>query len=162
MNIKTPISFTSEGDITFTAKKRITLIGGGSYLILDAGKIEYGTLGWYQRRVKKTFKAKAAEMPLNLPMMPLADGYSEYFVLRDQKTGKPLKDFPYSLSVGGAMHHGTTDDRGHTRRGWSRQSEEIEVTPHPDQFRREWLTACYWDAATTLPLDFSTPEHEDN
>ncbi|WP_139154082.1 DUF2345 domain-containing protein, partial [Enterobacter cloacae] len=44
------LTMSSASDISFAGKKRITLIGGGSYLRLEAGKIEYGTLGTYLRR----------------------------------------------------------------------------------------------------------------
>ncbi|HIB6174354.1 TPA: type VI secretion system Vgr family protein [Klebsiella variicola subsp. variicola] len=58
------LTLNSESDITFAGKKRITLIGGGSYLRLEAGKIEYGTTATYLRRVKKTMAAGAASMPV--------------------------------------------------------------------------------------------------
>ncbi|WP_285112386.1 type VI secretion system Vgr family protein [Leclercia adecarboxylata] len=67
------LTLSSAGDISFAGKKRITLIGGGSYLRLEAGKIEYGTLGTYLRRTKRTMKAGPASLPLHLPLMPLAD-----------------------------------------------------------------------------------------
>lgn len=70
------LTLNSESDITFAGKKRITLIGGGSYLRLEAGKIEYGTTATYLRRVKKTMAAGAASMPVKamtgryLPQLP--------------------------------------------------------------------------------------------
>ncbi|HCB1228059.1 TPA: DUF2345 domain-containing protein, partial [Klebsiella variicola] len=36
------LTLSSASDILFAGKKRITLIGGGSYLRLEAGKVEYG------------------------------------------------------------------------------------------------------------------------
>lgn len=60
-----------------TGKKRITLIGGGSYLRLEAGKVEYGTTASYIRKVKRTMAAGAAALPVqvatgggNLPQLP--------------------------------------------------------------------------------------------
>ncbi|WP_237723151.1 type VI secretion system Vgr family protein, partial [Cronobacter sakazakii] len=41
------LTMTSTSDISFAGKKRITLIGGGSYLKIEQGKIEYGTTGVY-------------------------------------------------------------------------------------------------------------------
>ena len=38
------LTLSSANDISFAGKKRITLIGGGSYLKLEAGKVEYGTV----------------------------------------------------------------------------------------------------------------------
>ncbi len=51
------VTLTSVSDISFAGKKRITLIGGGSYLKLEAGKIEYGTPQVYLRKVERTFNA---------------------------------------------------------------------------------------------------------
>ena len=67
------LTLSSASDITFAGKKRITLIGGGSYLRLEAGKIEYGTMATYLRRVRRTMKTGPASLPLNLPLMPLVD-----------------------------------------------------------------------------------------
>lgn len=64
------LTLTSESDILFAGKKRITLIGGGSYLRLEAGEIEYGTVGTYLRKVKRTMAAGAASMPLPIPLLP--------------------------------------------------------------------------------------------
>ncbi|EPZ7235778.1 type VI secretion system Vgr family protein [Enterobacter hormaechei] len=67
------LTLSSASDITFAGKKRITLIGGGSYLRLEAGKVEYGTPATYLRRVRRTMKTGPASLPLNLPLMPLVD-----------------------------------------------------------------------------------------
>ena len=62
------LSISSAADITFTGKKRITLTGGGgSYLKLEAGKIEYGTPGTYLRRTTRTMAAGSATLPLEIP-----------------------------------------------------------------------------------------------
>ncbi|MDU6412475.1 MAG: DUF2345 domain-containing protein, partial [Yersiniaceae bacterium] len=97
------LSIASESDIILAGKKRITLIGGGSYLILDAGKIEYGTLGWYQRKVKRTFKGKAAsqeqsstKMAASLPNLPCGP-FSACFRVTDIHTGN--EDIPFAWQV---------------------------------------------------------------
>ncbi|WP_149330609.1 type VI secretion system tip protein VgrG [Citrobacter braakii] len=51
------LSLSSGDDITLSGKKRITLIGGGSYLTLEEGKIEYGSTQSYIRKMKKTMLA---------------------------------------------------------------------------------------------------------
>ncbi|EFC8798120.1 type VI secretion system tip protein VgrG [Escherichia coli] len=53
------LTLSSASDISFAGKKRITLIGGGSYLRLEAGKVEYGTMASYMRKVKRTMVAAA-------------------------------------------------------------------------------------------------------
>ncbi|EEL2496463.1 type VI secretion system tip protein VgrG [Salmonella enterica] len=58
------LTLSSASDISFAGKKRITLIGGGSYLRLEAGKVEYGTTASYLRRVKRTMAAGAASIPV--------------------------------------------------------------------------------------------------
>ncbi|ELY3999838.1 type VI secretion system tip protein VgrG [Cronobacter dublinensis] len=149
------LTLTSTSDISFAGKKRITLIGGGSYLTLEEGKIEYGTAQDYLRRVPRTYLGAAQSMPLTMPVMPIADGYSEFFIVRDQATDKPLAGFPYTLTFSGVTLCGKTDDSGHTQRAWSGQSEAISLTPHTDQFRRALLHASYWDSRASLSLDFS-------
>ena len=156
------LTMSSASDITFAGKKSITLIGGGSYLKLEAGKVEYGTTASYIRKVKRTMAGGAQNMPLDLPAMPVVDGYSEFFTVRDQRTDKPLADFPYTLSFAGTTVSGKTRHNGQTQRVWSRQSEKIELTPHPEQFRRELFSASYWDASTSLSLDFSDNDQEEN
>jgi Rhs element Vgr protein len=64
------LTLTSEGDISFAGKKRITLIGGGSYLKLDAGKVEYGTTATYMRKMKRTMFAASQAQPLPEVKMP--------------------------------------------------------------------------------------------
>ncbi|MFO3954457.1 type VI secretion system tip protein VgrG [Enterobacter hormaechei] len=64
------LTLSSASDITFAGKKRITLIGGGSYLRLEAGRIEYGTTAMYIRKVKRTMAATPATMPLSIPLLP--------------------------------------------------------------------------------------------
>ncbi len=58
------LTLSSASDICFAGKKRITLIGGGSYLRLEAGKVEYGTTASYLRKVKRTMAAGAASIPV--------------------------------------------------------------------------------------------------
>ena len=58
------LTLSSANDISLAGKKRITLIGGGSYLRLEAGKIEYGTTASYLRKVKRTMFAGATNLPI--------------------------------------------------------------------------------------------------
>ncbi|HBT6796293.1 TPA: DUF2345 domain-containing protein, partial [Klebsiella pneumoniae] len=57
------LTLSSASDISFAGKKRITLIDGGSYLRLEAGKVEYGTTATYIRKVKRTMFAGANSTP---------------------------------------------------------------------------------------------------
>ncbi|EGT4489328.1 type VI secretion system tip protein VgrG [Cronobacter malonaticus] len=88
------LTLTSVSDISFAGKKRITLIGGGSYLKLEAGKIEYGTLQVYLRKVERTMLAGASNMPLNLPVMPLVDLFGSQNPVEEIKPVLRIADAP--------------------------------------------------------------------
>ena len=64
------LTLSSASDISFAGKKRITLIGGGSYLRLEAGKVEYGTTASYMRKVKRTMAASASAKPTEAVSLP--------------------------------------------------------------------------------------------
>ena len=63
-------TITSAADINFTGKKRIILNGGGSYLKLENGKIEYGTSGVYLRKVPKMATAGPNTLPMKMAQFP--------------------------------------------------------------------------------------------
>ncbi|MCK6874710.1 DUF2345 domain-containing protein, partial [Enterobacter roggenkampii] len=70
------LTLSSASDISFAGKKRITLIGGGSYLKLEAGKVEYGTTAMYLRKVKRTMAAGANDLPIaSLKQMAMITQY---------------------------------------------------------------------------------------
>ncbi|HBL4690432.1 TPA: type VI secretion system tip protein VgrG, partial [Citrobacter sedlakii] len=72
------LTLSSASDISLTGKKRITLIGGGSYLRLEAGKIEYGTTAAYLRRTKRTMTAARSALPLDTSPLPPAAAMREF------------------------------------------------------------------------------------
>lgn len=51
-------------------KTRVVLKGGGSYLIIEQGKVEYGTLGGYVRKVGRTALTVQSPQQSQLPVMP--------------------------------------------------------------------------------------------
>ncbi|EBR3161841.1 type VI secretion system tip protein VgrG [Salmonella enterica] len=61
------LTLSSASDISFAGKKRITLVGGGSYLRLEAGKVEYGTTATYIRKVRRTMAAGANSIDVDIP-----------------------------------------------------------------------------------------------
>ncbi|HGN9462935.1 TPA: type VI secretion system Vgr family protein [Enterobacter cloacae] len=86
------MTLSSASDISLAGKKRITLIGGGSYLRLEAGKVEYGTTATYIRKVKRTMAAGAASIPVKattgggicLSCLMKAAMNGDTFVVRDE------------------------------------------------------------------------------
>ncbi|HDD9347559.1 TPA: type VI secretion system tip protein VgrG, partial [Escherichia coli] len=109
------LTLSSASDISFAGKKRITLIGGGSYLRLEAGKIEYGTTVSYLRKVKRTIAAGAAsqqpEMPwLADPVKPSASALMQYLYHDDI----PVVGAPFKATLAdGTVREGNLDGAGY-------------------------------------------------
>ncbi|MCP3815710.1 type VI secretion system tip protein VgrG, partial [Enterobacter hormaechei] len=121
------LTLSSASDITFAGKKRITLIGGGSYLRLEAGKIEYGTTATYLRRVKRTMAAGASDMPLKMPRTGTSHIYSAIYQLQDEQ-GNLLAGKPYKLTTpSGQTATGYTDEEGKTMPVYTRTQENVEL-----------------------------------
>lgn len=109
------LTLSSAGDISFAGKKRITLIGGGSYLRLEAGKVEYGTTATYIRKVKRTMAAGSsaleqgpAEMPAPLPDLSCGPNTACFRVL-DSLTGSEDMEFAYQVQTSTGTVVGRTD-----------------------------------------------------
>jgi len=96
---------SSASDITLAGKKRITLIGGGSYLRLEAGKVEYGTTATYMRKVKRTMAAGSSSLDRSLAKMPaplpnLSCGpNTACFRVSDALTGAEDMEFAYQVQT---------------------------------------------------------------
>ncbi|MCK7226952.1 type VI secretion system tip protein VgrG [Enterobacter asburiae] len=127
------LTMSSASDISFAGKKRITLIGGGSYLKLEAGKVEYGTTASYIRKVKRTMFAGANSTPTSSITMPLVedlirDGFfdEQFRILND--SGKPMANVPYFISSeSGETFKGVTDNQGLCKRIFSKESSKLTV-----------------------------------
>ncbi len=127
------LTLSSASDISFAGKKRITLIGGGSYLRLEAGKVEYGTTATYIRKVKRTMFAGANSTPTPSISIPLVDDlirngfFDEQFRILDD-SGKPMANVPYFISSeNGEAFKGVTDNQGLCKRVFSKESAKLTV-----------------------------------
>ncbi|EJL82271.1 hypothetical protein PMI17_04608, partial [Pantoea sp. GM01] len=102
-------------DILFAGKKRIVLIGGGSYLKLEAGRIEYGTEATYLRKIKRTHKAVVREAEVNISAMQSAlpalscGEHSACFKITDTHTGAEDIEFAWALTAETGRIEGQTD-----------------------------------------------------
>ncbi|MWU28643.1 type VI secretion system tip protein VgrG, partial [Escherichia coli] len=132
------LTLSSASDISFAGKKRITLIGGGSYLRLEAGKVEYGTTATCMRRVKRTMTAAAQSMPMAFPRMSTSHIYSAIYRLQD-KHGNILVNTPYRLTTpSGQTVMGYSDNEGRSVPIYTRQQEDVELhffvkKPQPEE-----------------------------
>ncbi len=61
------LSLISASDMLFAGKRKVTLIGGGSYLKIEGGKIEYGTDTTYTRKIKRTHHTVPTSQPIDFP-----------------------------------------------------------------------------------------------
>ncbi|HFS8943859.1 TPA: DUF2345 domain-containing protein, partial [Enterobacter roggenkampii] len=154
------LTLSSASDISFAGKKRITLIGGGSYLRLEAGKIEYGTTAMYLRRVKRTMAAGAASMPLKLPVMPLVDLFISQPISQNLKPVLRLSDAPgvnglaqsvrqwqiveadsyiQAITTDEVLMNGQTDDAGNVLQSEKQQTQLIKLASQYSS--RLWMVA---------------------
>lgn len=69
LSSKHKLSISSMSDMLFAGKKKVTLIGGGSYVKIEAGGIEYGTPHTYTRNIKRTLKLKPGSQPVDMPAL---------------------------------------------------------------------------------------------
>ena len=154
------LTLSSASDISFAGKKRITLIGGGSYLRLEAGKVEYGTTATYIRKVKRTMAAGAASMPLNLPVMPLVDLFTSQPISQNLKPVLRLSDAPgvnglaqsvrqwqiveadsymQAITTDEVLMNGQTDDAGNVLQSETQQAQLIKLASQYSS--RLWMVA---------------------
>ncbi|ELY4775741.1 type VI secretion system Vgr family protein [Cronobacter turicensis] len=121
------ISLVSTSDMLFAGKKKVTLIGGGSYLKIEQGKIEYGTTATYLRKVERTMVGAPKSMPLKVHRVGTAYIYSAIYQLQD-KRGNILINTPYRLiTPSGQTIAGYSDTEGRSVPVYTRQPENVEL-----------------------------------
>ncbi|WP_435955007.1 type VI secretion system Vgr family protein [Dryocola sp. BD626] len=138
------LTLTSEADISFTGKKRITLIGGGSYLKLEQGKVEYGTTATYMRRVKRTmFAAAAQSMPMKMPYLPGTGQYDLALNFADSLA--PIAKASYVIHFeGGSQLPGILNEQGYAlHKNVPFESATVEYQLPPPDMEKVWDT---WEA----------------
>ncbi|EOC0554866.1 type VI secretion system tip protein VgrG [Cronobacter sakazakii] len=124
------VTLTSVSDISFAGKKRITLIGGGSYLKLEAGKIEYGTPQMYLRKVEKTYLGASKSRQAEFPYLPGKEGvYRRGFILLDDRTNEPAAGIAYRLTLSsGEKVENVSNNKGCTYIMSHKEKHEVELT----------------------------------
>ncbi|EOY5420361.1 type VI secretion system Vgr family protein [Cronobacter dublinensis] len=121
------VSLVSTADMLFAGKKKITLIGGGSYLKIEEGNIEYGTSETYLRRVERTYVGASQDMPVTVHRVGTAYIYSAIYQLRDRH-GNILANTPYRLTTpSGQTIAGFSDSEGYSVPVYTPQQEEVAL-----------------------------------
>ncbi|MGU3415532.1 DUF2345 domain-containing protein, partial [Enterobacteriaceae bacterium C34L] len=109
------LSLISASDMLFAGKKRVTLIGGGSYLKIEAGKIEYGTATTYTRKIKRSVTTAAAVQNIEMPWLadPAKDrtkALMQYLYHDDA----PVVGAPFTATLSdGSVRTGNLDGAGY-------------------------------------------------
>lgn len=111
---KKDVQLTSaEGKVTVTASSELVLTCAGAYIKISGGNIELGAPGNILLKAANVQKLGAASLhsqPVEFPK-----GFNEFFVIKDEKTGKPRPDYLYKLiTAEGEEIQGRTDAEGKT------------------------------------------------
>ncbi|EFJ4036138.1 type VI secretion system Vgr family protein [Escherichia coli] len=129
---------STEDEIKITAKKKITLNGGGSYIRLDACGIEAGTPGEYNVKAGYYGRKPKAKLTPELMAFPVikSEDFNQSFILLDENTGQPLINWPYELELeSGLKMSGITDKNGNTELISSDKEEVVNISVfEPDEF----------------------------
>ncbi|HBB1293955.1 TPA: type VI secretion system tip protein VgrG [Escherichia coli] len=129
---------STEDEIKITAKKKITLNGGGSYIRLDACGIEAGTPGEYNVKAGYYGRKPKAKLTPELMAFPVikSEDFNQSFILLDGNTGQPLINWPYELELeSGLKMSGITDENGNTELISSDKEEVVNISVfEPDEF----------------------------
>ncbi|HAP2015459.1 TPA: type VI secretion system tip protein VgrG, partial [Escherichia coli] len=128
---------STEDEIKITAKKKITLNGGGSYIRLDACGIEAGTPGEYNVKAGYYGRKPKAKLTPELMAFPVikSEDFNQSFILLDENTGQPLINWPYELELeSGLKMSGITDENGNTELISSDKEEVVNISVfEPDE-----------------------------
>lgn len=124
---------STEDEIRITAKKKITLNAGGSYITLDQNRIESGTAGDYNIKSAhfEYLQNKATLAPRIRPMPAVIDPpleFHEQFRLFASDGEQILAGMPYRItSASGKVWKGATDSQGFTERVYTAEPEELSL-----------------------------------
>ncbi|MEQ4280974.1 type VI secretion system tip protein VgrG [Pseudomonas syringae] len=124
---------SSEDEIRITAKKKITLNAGGSYITLDPYSIESGTAGDYNiKSAHFEYVPSKATQAAPIPQLPAVIDppleFHEQFRLFASDGEQALAGMPYKITAAsGKVWKGTTDSQGFTERVYTAAPEELSL-----------------------------------
>ncbi|EEH0842587.1 type VI secretion system tip protein VgrG [Salmonella enterica subsp. enterica] len=125
---KKDVTVTStEGRVEITAAKDVVLKNlDGSFIQITGKNIILGCEGNVLWKCANAQKMGAANYTSSLPEFP--DGYSEYFVAHDEKTGQLAPNTRYRITTSkGDVFSGITDSDGNTAEIFTALSEKIKI-----------------------------------
>jgi type VI secretion system secreted protein VgrG len=127
---KKSIEITStEDEITITAKKKITINGGGSYIRLDPCGIEAGTQGEYNVKAGYYGRKPGAKITPEMMVFPVIES-GEYCIrfFFSNKDGSPCSNTKYIATLDdGSKLNGVTGAEGYTEFFMKDDAEKVNV-----------------------------------
>ena len=126
---KSIVITSTEDEIKITAKKKITLNGGGSYIRLDACGIEAGTPGEYNVKAGYYGRKPKAKLTPELMAFPVIESgeFNAKFLFTDDD-GLPYANTKYIACFSdGTQKEGITDENGYTENFNTDSKHTIDV-----------------------------------
>lgn len=126
---KSIVITSTEDEIKITAKKKITLNGGGSYIRLDACRIEAGTPGEYNVKAGYYGRKPKAKLTPELMAFPVIESgeFNAKFLFTDDD-GLPYANTKYIACFSdGTQKEGITDENGYTENFNTDSKQTIDV-----------------------------------
>ncbi|HAO3068032.1 TPA: type VI secretion system tip protein VgrG [Escherichia coli] len=126
---KSIVITSTEDEIKITAKKKITLNGGGSYIRLDACGIEAGTPGEYNVKAGYYGRKPKAKLTPELMAFPVIESgeFNAKFLFTDDD-GLPYANTKYIACFSdGTQKEGITDENGYTENFNTDSKKTIDV-----------------------------------
>ncbi|HGV5684303.1 TPA: type VI secretion system Vgr family protein [Escherichia coli] len=126
---KSIVITSTEDEIKITAKKKITLNGGGSYIRLDACGIEAGTPGEYNVKAGYYGRKPKAKLTPELMAFPVIESgeFNAKFLFTDDD-GLPYANTKYIACFSdGTQKEGITDENGYTENFNTDSKQIIDV-----------------------------------
>ncbi|MCI3128766.1 type VI secretion system Vgr family protein [Escherichia coli] len=126
---KSIVITSTEDEIKITAKKKITLNGGGSYIRLDACGIEAGTPGEYNVKAGYYGRKPKAKLTPELMAFPVIESgeLNAKFLFTDDD-GLPYANTKYIACFSdGTQKEGITDENGYTENFNTDSKQTIDV-----------------------------------
>ncbi|EGY1221118.1 type VI secretion system tip protein VgrG [Escherichia coli] len=120
---------STEDEIRITAKKKITINGGGSYIRLDACGIEAGTQGEYNVKAGYYGRKPKAKLTPELMAFPVIESgeFNAKFLFTDDD-GLPYANTKYIACFSdGTQKEGITDENGYTENFNTDSKQTIDV-----------------------------------
>ncbi|HHP0240906.1 TPA: type VI secretion system Vgr family protein [Escherichia coli] len=120
---------STEDELKITAKKKITLNGGGSYIRLDACGIEAGTPGEYNVKAGYYGRKPKAKLTPELMAFPVIESgeFNAKFLFTDDD-GLPYANTKYIACFSdGTQKEGITDENGYTENFNTDSKQTIDV-----------------------------------